>query len=144
MTEKICIDTNVILYAIDENIQSQGKRDVSLDILKKKPFFSGQSLSEFINVCRKRWKKDKKYVTGITEIILEQATLIPVDIKIVRKSFALTGQYDFQIFDSLIIASALEANCEILYSEDMQHNLLVENQLRIINPFLQDSESLFN
>jgi len=40
------------------------------------------------------------------------------------------------IYDSLIIASALEADCKILYTEDLQHNHLVENKLRIVNPFI--------
>ncbi|MGB3590011.1 MAG: hypothetical protein WBA23_25925 [Tunicatimonas sp.] len=38
-------------------------------------------------------------------------------------------------FDSIIVAEALEADCTALYSEDMQHNLLVEKQLRILDPF---------
>jgi predicted nucleic acid-binding protein len=42
------------------------------------------------------------------------------------------------IWDSLIIASALENGCKILYSEDMHHNHLIEKKLRIINPFITD------
>jgi predicted nucleic acid-binding protein len=45
-------------------------------------------------------------------------------------------RYDFQLFDSIIVASALEAGCETLYSEDMQHNMMVEGRLKIVNPFL--------
>ncbi|AOC54321.1 MAG: hypothetical protein IM503_05940 [Microcystis sp. M069S2] len=42
---------------------------------------------------------------------------------------------DKVFFDSLILASALEAGCQILYSEDLQHGQRIENQLMIINPF---------
>lgn len=35
------------------------------------------------------------------------------------------------------VASALEAGCKILYSEDLQNEQIVENQLLIINPFLR-------
>lgn len=38
-------------------------------------------------------------------------------------------------YDSLIVASALESECTILYSEDMQPGLVIENQLKIVNPF---------
>ena len=38
--------------------------------------------------------------------------------------------------DSIVVASALEAGCDRLYTEDMQHGLIVENQLKIVNPFL--------
>jgi predicted nucleic acid-binding protein len=44
-------------------------------------------------------------------------------------------KYSLSFWDSLIVASALAANAEILYSEDMQNGLLIENKLRIINPF---------
>jgi len=45
-------------------------------------------------------------------------------------------RYDFQIFDAIIVASALESGCQVLYSEDMQHNMKINGQLTIVNPFL--------
>jgi predicted nucleic acid-binding protein len=45
-------------------------------------------------------------------------------------------RYDFQFFDAIIIASALLSNCDILFSEDLQHKQLIENKLTIINPFI--------
>jgi predicted nucleic acid-binding protein len=38
-------------------------------------------------------------------------------------------------WDSLIISSALESGCKILYTEDMHHNQIIEGKLKIINPF---------
>jgi predicted nucleic acid-binding protein len=61
--------------------------------------------------------------------------LIPVNEQIIKLAHSILAKYNLQYFDSLIVASALEANCEILYSEDMQHELVIENQLKIINPF---------
>ncbi len=49
--------------------------------------------------------------------------------------FTLIERYDFQFFDAIIVAGALQSNCTVLYSEDMHHELLVEKQLRILNPF---------
>lgn len=46
-------------------------------------------------------------------------------------------KYGYSIFDSLIIAAALEARCHTLYSEDMQHGQLIEGTLKITNPFLE-------
>ncbi len=45
------------------------------------------------------------------------------------------GPPGYSYFDSLIIASSFEYNCPILYTEDMQHNQIIENRLRLINPF---------
>jgi predicted nucleic acid-binding protein len=48
----------------------------------------------------------------------------------------MIDKYDFQIFDAIIIAAALEADCNILYSEDMQNGQIIENTLKIVNPFV--------
>jgi predicted nucleic acid-binding protein len=53
-----------------------------------------------------------------------------------QRAKKLIDRYDFQLFDSIIVASALEAGCGILYSEDLHNGLVVENQLKIINPFI--------
>ncbi len=45
-------------------------------------------------------------------------------------------RYGYSYWDSLIIATALQNDCSILYSEDMQHNQLIEGKLRIINPLI--------
>ncbi len=47
----------------------------------------------------------------------------------------LRTDHTLSYWDSLIVAAALEAGCHTLISEDMQHSQLIENQLRIINPF---------
>ena len=44
-------------------------------------------------------------------------------------------RHGLRIYDSLIIAAALEAGCDTLYSEDMQHGQVIEG-IRIENPFL--------
>jgi predicted nucleic acid-binding protein len=53
------------------------------------------------------------------------------------KASALRVQYTFSFWDSIIVSSALHADASVLYSEDMQDGLVVENRMRIINPFTQ-------
>ena len=67
---------------------------------------------------------------------IELCILQPVSLTTLRAARNLIDRYDFQLFDSIVVASALEANCHILYSEDLQHGLVVEKRLEIINPFL--------
>lgn len=55
----------------------------------------------------------------------------------VSRSLNLMNKYDFQLFDSIIVSSALESGCDVLYSEDMNHGQIIEGQLAIINPFLR-------
>jgi predicted nucleic acid-binding protein len=47
----------------------------------------------------------------------------------------LIVRYDLQIFDSIVAAAALEADCTILYTEDMHHGMTIDGMLTIINPF---------
>jgi len=53
----------------------------------------------------------------------------------IKLAMQIKRKHKYSYWDSLIIASALENDCNILYSEDMQHNQVIENKLKIINPF---------
>jgi predicted nucleic acid-binding protein len=55
MSDLIAIDSNVMLYALNENEEDE-KRLISLQTISNLPFISSQSLSEVINVCHRRWK----------------------------------------------------------------------------------------
>ena len=52
------------------------------------------------------------------------------------KACNVAERYQFSFYDSLIIAAALESNCNILYSEDLQYNQIIDGVLTIINPFI--------
>ena len=51
------------------------------------------------------------------------------------RALAIVERYGFSLYDSLVIAAALNAGCRILYSEDLQHGQLIDRQLRVVNPF---------
>ena len=53
-----------------------------------------------------------------------------------RNALKIASKYKYSFPDSLIIATAIEYNCNVLFSEDMHHNQIIENTLKIINPFL--------
>jgi predicted nucleic acid-binding protein len=59
-----------------------------------------------------------------------------IDTLQVLQALEINAKYNYSYWDSLIIATALLSDCSIIYSEDMQHNQLVENKVRILNPFL--------
>jgi predicted nucleic acid-binding protein len=66
--------------------------------------------------------------------LLKDCEIIPVSCDTLTNAAALIQRYDFQIFDSIIVAASIEANCTILYSEDMQDGLVI-GKLTILNPF---------
>jgi predicted nucleic acid-binding protein len=66
---------------------------------------------------------------------LEKCSVQPVIFSTIKLAQNLVSKYDFQIFDGIIVAAALEAKCDILYSEDMQNGQIIEDILKIENPF---------
>jgi predicted nucleic acid-binding protein len=133
-TNRIAIDTNVLVYIIDAG-QSK-KHEIAKLILVESPVISTQVVSEFLNVARRKINKPKHEILKKCMDWLSFGEIICVNFKIITKSAELIEKYDFQLFDAIIIASALEARCKILYSEDFQHKQIVEDQLTIINPFI--------
>lgn len=60
-----------------------------------------------------------------------------IDLSVIRLAHRIKPQYRLSYWDSLVIASALDASCELIYTEDLQHGQLVEGTLRIVNRFLE-------
>jgi predicted nucleic acid-binding protein len=135
MSDNSFIDTNLLIYCYtsDEPEKSKIAQQITLN---DNVIISTQVLSEFTNVLKKKFEFDWNDIEiALNEIIasfnvyINKATTIEYACQIGRL-------YHFSFYDSLIIASALLSNCKILYSEDMQHNQLIENKLTIINPFI--------
>ncbi|MBO9456553.1 PIN domain-containing protein [Paracoccus sp. R12_1] len=124
-------DTNVVLYVLDEG----PKADRAETILGQGPRISVQVLNETLVNCRRKaglsWEETGAFLEGLRTLCpVEELTLQTHDV-----GRALAESYGFSIYDAMIVGSALIAGCATLWSEDMQDGLLVENQLRIVNPF---------
>jgi predicted nucleic acid-binding protein len=61
--------------------------------------------------------------------------VITVTKRLIFSAVKIHSKCKFSFFDSLIVAAALEENCDILYSEDMQDGQIIENTLKIVNSF---------
>ena len=135
-TNKISLDTNILIYS--HFLDDKNKRTISRELLSKYPFVSAQVISEYLNVMKRLLKSTvtKEDLMDLCSEWMLMCTVQPITIPTIQSAKNLIIRYNLQIFDSIIIASALEAGCEVLYSEDMQHNLRVEKQLTIINPFI--------
>jgi predicted nucleic acid-binding protein len=78
---------------------------------------------------------EKNELMELCSLWLEKCTIQPVILSTIKLAQKLIGKYDFQLFDGIVVAAALEANCDIFYSEDMQDGQVIENTLKIVNPF---------
>lgn len=131
---RFALDTNVLMYLYDSS--DEKKRHISESLLASRPFISTQVISEFLNVTRRLHQLAKNEILQKFNKVLSYCKITPVSHVTMETALFLINRYDFQLFDSIIVASALDANCSTLYSEDLQHNQLIENRLTIINPFV--------
>jgi predicted nucleic acid-binding protein len=133
---KISLDSNVLLYNHDNNANHIHKKSVAARLLGENPVISSQVISEYFNVMLKKYKAEKNTLIRTSVLWLERCYIQPVILSTIKTASRLIDRYDFQLFDSLIVATALEAQCDILYSEDMHHEQVIDDSLKIINPFL--------
>jgi predicted nucleic acid-binding protein len=124
-------DTTVVLYLLDNG----PKADRAEVILGQGPRISVQVLNETLVNCRRKaslsWEETGAFLEGVRALCsVEDLTVQTHDV-----GRALAERYGVSIYDAMIVASALVAGCTTLWSEDMQDGLLVEGQLRIVNPF---------
>jgi len=134
MVFKIARDTNILMYLIETS--ETAKRKIAEKILREKTVISSQVEYELINVVSRKLKTSKTEILYKCIQIISICEIMLVNLETLYKANHLIEKYQFQIFDAIIVASVLEAKYDILYSEDLKHNQLIDSKLRIINPFI--------
>jgi predicted nucleic acid-binding protein len=133
---KFFLDSNVVLYAFTDDRRSA----VAESLLAKGGDLSVQVLNEFTNVARRKLGFDWSQVEDAVNAIGTLARAIhPIDLETHTDALALARRHGLSFYDALIVASALRARCEILYSEDMHDGMAIDGRLQIVNPFEESS-----
>lgn len=128
------LDSNVLLYSVDLR---DSRRKVAQDLLRAGPTISGQCLNEFASVARRKLALSWEVIEQARDAILSLCGPVhPATLETHHRGFELVREYKLSFYDGMIVAAALLAECDVLYSEDMHHGLVVEGRLRIENPFL--------
>ena len=140
MIDKIFLDTNVLVYLFDKSEklkQSKVKRLISEHLQQSKIFISVQVINEFINITSNKIKypvpaaKQKEIIELLNDLFLVSSLNINTSVN----ALDISIKYKLSFWDSLILSSAIENNCSILFTEDMQDGQYIEDKLKIINPF---------
>ena len=136
MKERVFADTNILIYHFTQEV---GRYKFTNEIVANPAHqlvTSTKVLSEFANVClRKKFVKGKAEVKAHIEAIAALFEVVGLFDKDILKALDLQERYKISFYDALIVANALHAGCQKLYSEDMHNGLHVEKKLKIINPF---------
>ncbi len=125
-------DTTILVYAFASN---DPRAQIAEGLLARGGRLGVQNLNEFVNVAvRKLAMPWKDVVEALSVIRALCRSPLPLTVQTHEAALRISGRYGYHIYDSLVIAAALEARCDTLYSEDMNDGQAIEG-LTIRNPF---------
>jgi predicted nucleic acid-binding protein len=140
MNDRFFLDTNIFIYSFDRGAVAKSRRASQLirtALKTRKGITSYQVVQEFLNVALQRFAppmrtdEAEQYLSTIFRPLLGIHSS-PV---LYLEALHLQSRYRLSWYDSLIVAAALQAQCKLLLTEDLQHGQRF-GDLRIENPFL--------
>jgi predicted nucleic acid-binding protein len=136
---KIFIDTNIFIYTLD--INDKVKQQKARSILKKiidnhQPVISTQVINEFYVVATNKLKADPIIVKNIIHNF-HNIEIVQTDLYLIEQAIDISVIFQLSFWDSLIIASAEKANCEFVFSEDLNCGQSYRGVI-VMNPFKKE------
>jgi len=125
-------DTNVIIYIASGDT---AKADRAEAAIAAGGAISVQVLNELANVARRKMQMSWDETHAFLNMVRDLLTIHTLTVETHETGLRLAEKYRLSIYDAMIVASALQARCDILWSEDMKHGLAIDGVLRIQNPF---------
>lgn len=132
---RVFLDTNVLIYAYSST-EPEKKEKVLAILENENVFLSTQVINEFIWVMNRKYDIPLSSLEIITNSLFELYGMAFIGKQTINKAIGFSKDLKYSYWDSLMLAAALEADCGILYSEDMQHGQNIEDRLEIRTPFL--------
>ena len=136
MSDRPFFDTTILIYAVSEGDR---RAPAAENLLGAGGYISVQVLNEFVAVARRKlnmsWEEIGE-VLGAVRVLCEPP--VPLTVKTHDAALQIAAHYGYHIYDALILAAALDAECDRLYSEDMQDGQKI-GALTIRNPFVSRS-----
>ena len=133
MNDKGFFDTNVLVYIVG---QKDERTAVAEALVAAGGVVSVQVLNELAAVARRKlgmtWEKTGEALLAIRTLC---PSPVPLAIETHDAGLRIAARYGFHIYDALIAAAALAADCATLYSEDLQDGQMIDGRLTIRNPF---------
>ena len=129
---KAFIDTNILLYLLSEDSINADRAET---IVRAGGIISVQVLNELANVAHRKLAMPWMEINELLSIIRSLCFIEPLTIENHDLGILIAERYKLSVYDAMIVAAAILSGCDTLYSEDMQDGLLIDDQLRICNPF---------
>ncbi len=134
MSGSVFFDTNIIIYAYSEDEPT--KQTISNTLIGEfsDAIISTQVINELSNTLFRKFKLSAQEIRKSILELSSYFSIVSFSTETQLYAIEIKEKYQLQYYDALIIATALETNCDILFSEDMQHNQTIKS-LQIINPY---------
>lgn len=138
MSGKVFVDTNIFIY-VYSNDEPQKKIISQRTIEKYDCIISTQVLNEFSNVCLKKFNKSTEEVELALNEIIGNSIVSLIDTNSIKQALKIHKQYGYNYYDCLMIAMALNSNCEYLITEDMADGHIIDKKLTIVNIYSESN-----
>lgn len=140
MSGRFFIDTNVFVYSVDGTSPRKASRATELireGIRTRTGIVSYQVVQEFFNVALRRFRHQISTGDALNYLQMTFRPLLAIQSSqgLYAEALRISDRFQIPWFDSLIVAGAIEAECEILYSEDFQDRQKI-GSMTVVNPFL--------
>jgi predicted nucleic acid-binding protein len=135
MMNKVFLDSNILIYLYSKDEIKKQQIANGLISEYKNIFISSQVLFEFTYVVHRKFKIDYANILKGLEEFHNAFNFSIITFNTLQKAIQLASKHKYSFPDSLILASAIENNCSIVFSEDMHSNHTVDELVKIINPF---------
>jgi predicted nucleic acid-binding protein len=123
--ERVFFDTNMLVYLYSKDEPQKQKRALSA-LLSNECVVSGQVINEFCSVCIRKKKLTPGQLKNIVGNVRDIFELYPIEGETVVHALTVHERYKYSYYDSLIIASAIEAECDYLFTEDMRDGQMID------------------
>lgn len=129
---KAFYDTNVVLYLLSGD---GAKADQAEKLLAAGGCISVQVLNETAAVASRKLGLSWDAIDEILGQVRAVCKVDAITVETHERGIALAARYGLNVYDAMIVASALLAGCAVLYSEDLHDGQLFERRLTVRNPF---------
>lgn len=139
MSGRYFLDTNILAYCFDMNEEmkrARANRLVREGLERRTGAISYQVVQEFINIALRRFEPRMRVedVRQYATQVLRPMLAVNSSMALCQRALEITERFRIGWYDSLIVAAAAESQCDVLYSEDLQHGQRIEG-VKITNPF---------
>lgn len=140
MSDRFFLDTNIFVYSFDQSAPAKAQKAAQLirdALTTQKGIISYQVVQEFFNVALKRFSQPMHAADAAQYLNAVFRPLLAVHSTqaLYAEALFLYAQSGISWFDSLIVSAAIQARCEVLFSEDLKHGQRFAG-LQVRNPFL--------